>query len=194
MQEDYLQPDCVPLVIKMFSDGTRTGATGSHCPIVITLANFDKALQSSDAAKLCIGYVPKVNGVGASPAKVSKMRRQVYHFCMEKISSSLKAVSKMPVTIVFGRRFIRVQPFVKNLIYDGPEARKAALVKSQCIRCLCPRQLMASDNLFDVRMNAKMMQFQDEAKQLELNQSGPRDGTATRIAAIEVTYTYYVYI
>ena len=113
MEKDFLVPGCVPLVIKMFSDGTITGATGSHCPIVITLGNFDKALQSSDAGKICIGYVPKISGVGASPAKLSKMRRQMYHFCMDKISSSLKVVNKEPISFLFQRRLTRVQPFAR---------------------------------------------------------------------------------
>jgi hypothetical protein len=45
MENEYLMPGCKPLVLKFFSDATLTGASGSRCPIVMTVANLQQMIN-----------------------------------------------------------------------------------------------------------------------------------------------------
>ncbi len=140
-EKDHILPNCKPLVFKCFSDGTSTLTNGYACPIVFTLANFDPALQARICGKVLIGFIPYVDSDGdCSSAAVTKCRYRLFHFCMKVLGEYLWPQGGSTVThLMFRDEFVSFQLVCKNLIMDGPESRKAALIGSECIRCRRPR-------------------------------------------------------
>lgn len=181
MQETYLMRGCRPLVLKFFSDGTQTGASRSRCPVVMTVANLPAALQSSDRGKTCIGYIPLIKGLGATVDNLGKARKKIFHEvpvfvcariwllsnrhlsartqCMKAVGETVCKANSQPITLMLDGEIVKLQVWVKNLIYDGPEARKAALVLSACTECLATRKDFAlpnSDSLMAARTTSDM--------------------------------------
>ena len=67
--------------------------------------------------------------------------------------------NSQPITLMLDGEIVKLQVWVKNLIYDGPEARKAALVLSACTECLATRNDFAlpnSDSLMAARTTSDM--------------------------------------
>ena len=42
---DYLLPGCVPLVLRLFTDGTICGKTKSRSPVMATIVNMRRSVQ-----------------------------------------------------------------------------------------------------------------------------------------------------
>jgi hypothetical protein len=76
-----------------------------------------------------------------------------------------------------------------NVILDGPEARKATLVRSACIRCLTPRCEFHTSPLDLNAAQAKqrnateMESIIDECDDMMAARRHDRDGTVTRVKA-----------
>ena len=79
---------------------------------------------------------------------------------MKAVGEQLRKANSNPISLMLNGEVIQLQVWVKNLIYDGPEARKAALVLSACTECLATRNDMAlpmRDSLMDARTTTNMM-------------------------------------
>jgi hypothetical protein len=135
-ETNFLLPNCVPLVFKIFSDGTQTLTNCHACPVTFTLANLDPGGQSKATGKVLIGYIPYIESDGeCSEHRVSQSRYRLYHFCMRTLASHLWPIGEEWTDVLVRGKVLSLQIVCKNLIMDGPEARKAALVASQCIFC-----------------------------------------------------------
>ena len=161
-----LIPGCKPLVFKLFSDGTSTLANCAACPIVMSLANLEPAAQAKDCGKVLIGYVPYLNGVGASAKRLALVRKSLYQFCMEKLGCLLWPNGQSSMQFQLGDEAVQLQVVCKNLVYDGPEARKAAQVGSACIECLCARKELGAGVLKERRTAEDMMRRKWEADEI----------------------------
>jgi hypothetical protein len=135
-QTHYLLPNCVPLVFKLFSDGTQTLTNCHACPLTFTLANLDPADQAKSTGKILIGYIPYIESDGeCSEHTVTQLRYRLYHFCMRTLALYLWPTGEQWTEVLVRGEVLSLQIVCKNLIMDGPEARKAALIASQCIYC-----------------------------------------------------------
>jgi hypothetical protein len=59
-----------------------------------------------------------------------------------------------------------LQIVCKNLVYDGPEARKASQVGSACVECLCPRSELGAGTRGQRRSTEDMMRLKWEAEEI----------------------------
>ena len=88
------------------------------------------------------------------------------------------------------RRGLEQLQFVcKNLVLDGPENRKAALIGSMCTRC-CLRREQFADTIEEVRLAAlrttsMMIKYSDQVTALLDSRRGRNDGTMGKIEEIK---------
>ena len=107
--------------------------------------------------------------------------------------SSWRAVAKAnshPITLMLDGEVVKLQVWVKNLIYDGPEARKAALVLSACTECLATRNDLAlpmTDSLMAARTTTNMM-AQFNAREFMIANKAPRKAALCSIMCAVVLY------
>jgi hypothetical protein len=69
---------------------------------------------------------------------------------------------------------VKLQVWVKNLIYDGPDARKAALVLSACTECLATKNdfaLSMTDSLMAARTAAHIKAYLRGWKVMDANKA-----------------------
>jgi hypothetical protein len=147
IEEDYLSPGCIPLVLKLFWDKTSTGTNRSRHPLVLTLGNFILRIQNQHRAKSIVCYLPAGKGSGASDAAMTKVRRRIYHECLVVLFEELKTRNLRKITIILYGKLQTLQIFVQDLYLDGSEARDAAAIHSACISCLLPRSRFAERRL-----------------------------------------------
>ena len=141
----YLEAGCYPVVLRFFSDGTGTGASGDAHPVMLTIENLDEAIQKQEVGKTCVGYVPKVVGIGTSITHLALKRKVVYHRCYEELGKSIIKANDTKIVLRLGDKVVRLQFFVHNMLADGPESDSMCLVLSSCNRCMCPKTEFGSD-------------------------------------------------
>jgi hypothetical protein len=182
LEKTYLKPGCVPLVFKIFTDGTQTLSNCSQCPIVVTLSNFDPEMQSITDGKICIGYIPYINAVGAKKSAITRVRLQLYHWCMALIGSLIWPKNLPNYTHILVRNeVLTLQIFCKNIIVDGPENRKVSMVGSQCPRCLSVKDTFDNQRTSSPRLASSMASYFDEATDLLKRRKSQNDGTMSKI-------------
>jgi hypothetical protein len=163
-ETNFLLPNCVPLVFKLFSDGTQTLTNCHACPVTFTLANLDPAGQAKATGKVLVGYIPYIESDGeCSEHRVSQLRYRLYHFCMQALATHLWPKDEEWTNVLVRGKVLSLQIVCKNLIMDGPEARKAALIASQCIFC---RRARSTFN--DVRDAATHVQEEESEEESEV--------------------------
>jgi hypothetical protein len=180
--ETQLQPGCLPLVVKAFSDATGHGKSGSVHTMMITLGNFPGYVQRSVRGKSPVGYIPKVEGALGGPDKLAKARLRVFQQCYAAVIEHLTAANGRVIPLMLNGEVVYLQVFVSNLILDGPEAKKAAGVRSSCIRCMRTRADMAALGRKDPpRMQADMVAVVDRCEEMIRGRRNQRDGTMGRV-------------
>ena len=198
--EQYVAPGCHPLVVNLFTDGTRVGRNTSRQPFVLSITNYRGKVQRSVAGKTILGYVPHVKGHEASAGKLAIARARIAREVYRLITKDLVDGNQKCFPLVIHGKIIHFQVFVQNLILDGPEARKATGVLSACQTCHTPR------NRFDVdaeeltanerswRTTASMRQVITDCDELCSRQEHARDGTAPALKELlDVVNVRHVY-
>jgi hypothetical protein len=163
---------------------------------VLALGNLDPDVQNTNAGKICVGYIPYIDGVGGQTALVTKLRSQLYHWCMAELGALMwpkdneGEKSRHVVATVRGE-VMALQIVCKNLILDGPENRKAALISSACPRCLKLKTQFASchepnPTPADMRRDkGSMSAFLSEAMTILADRRFVGDGTVMRMDAVK---------
>jgi hypothetical protein len=188
LEHRYLLPGCVPLIFKIFIDGTVTLSNCHQCPIMVTLANFDAELQASTRGKVCIGYIPYVRGLvkrrgggsaGRGAKQFARKRQEIFDKCMAAIGARLWPNGKRTVNVLFRGEVITMQVICKNLVLDGPQARQAAGIATECVRCRCPKVEFAAPltHVAPIRTAVDMRAVFEEAEGYRVGQRHARDGT-----------------
>ena len=96
---------------------------------------------------------------------------------MKVIGQRLEKANRQPISLLLGGRVVRLQVWVKNLIYDGPEAKKAALVLSGCNTCMAPKiafALPTAQSLHAARTTESMKSCYMKCQSMIANRSNGR--------------------
>lgn len=188
--KEHVAPGCHPLVVNIFTDGTRVGRNTSRQPFVLSITNYGGRVQRSIAGKTILGYIPYVKGHEAGAGKLAEARARLAREVYRVMTKDLIHGNQEIFPLVIHGKILHFQIFVQNVILDGPEARKATGVLSACPTCYTPRekfdadtdQLTESERSW--RTTAAMKEVITECDQLRAAQVHSRDGTAPAIKAI----------
>ena len=96
---------------------------------------------------------------------------------MVAVGEQLRKGNQQPISLMLDGNVVKLQVWVKNLIYDGPEARKAALVMSACTECVATKNdfaLPMTDSLMAARTAAHMKAYLRGRKVMVANKAHER--------------------
>jgi hypothetical protein len=141
----YVSPGCVPLVLKLFTDGTICGKTKSRTPVMATVVNMRRSVQRASCGKTYLAFVPQVRVHKVSQAKAADMRYRVKQEVYKLILDDIRPLGTSRFSLMVQGEVQQLQVFVENLILDGPEQRQATGIKSACNRCHCPKDKFGAD-------------------------------------------------
>ena len=188
--KQHVASGCQPLVVNLFTDGTRVGRNTSRQPFMLSITNFRGRVQRSVAGKTILGYIPYVKGHEASVAKLAIARARVAREVYELITKDLIDGHQKIFPLIIHGKIIHFQLFVQNVVLDGPEARKATGILSACQTCYTSRarfdvdkdELTAKERTW--RTTASMKEVISDCDGLLSRQEHGRDGTAPAIKAL----------
>jgi hypothetical protein len=90
---NYVAPGCVPLVLKLFTDGTICGKTKSRTPMMASVVNMRRSVQRSSFGKTYLAFAPQVRVHKVSQAKAADMRYRVKQELYNLILQDIRPLS-----------------------------------------------------------------------------------------------------
>jgi hypothetical protein len=165
---NYVAPGCIPLVLKIFTDGTICGKSKSRSPLVATVVNMRRAVQRAACGKTFLAFAPQVSVHKSSKAKAADARYRVKQELYKLVLQDIRPSESSCFSLMVHGRILKLQVFVENFILDGPEQRQATGIKSACNRCHCPKE-----------------KFGYELQDLEQHERAPRTVAAAKAVMAE---------
>jgi hypothetical protein len=186
----HVAPGCIPLVVNLFTDGTRVGRNTSRQPFVLGINNFRGRVQRSIAGKTILGYVPYFKGHEVGKEKLAVARARIAREVHRLLIEDLIAANRSVIPLIIHGKILHFQVFVQNTVLDGPETRKATGVLSACQTCFTQRGRfdVDYDELTDAerawRTTEQMRAVITQCEELRSQQVNARDGTVGEVNAL----------